>query len=545
MRTGCRLGCKLTLSVISSVLLILTYPKFNLEFLAWIALIPLFFALENHDSRLYQSYAKQVREGAMTGFLFGVAFFSGILYWVANVTVPGTIALILLMSTVPAVFCLLYTMRFQDSLALRQGASARGSEWQAFIFVPSAWVCSEYLRSHFFTGFPWALLGCSQSFNLKVIQIADITGVYGVSFFVAFINFGLYLTLKRISARPCRPREIFSRIVYPFFFLLILSALVLAYGHNRISRIYPAQRIKIAVIQGNIPQNLKWDSQYRDYIIDKYETLTKEAAREKPGLIVWPETSLPGYLEYEANLKDKILGLAKSEKTYLLVGTLREEGAKFFNSAALISDNGEIVSNYSKIHLVPFGEYIPLADILSFIRIFIDKPIGDFEKGGEFTVFNFKLHRVSIEPGSIQKTTEFHKFGVLICFEDIFPYLGRRFVLNGARFLVNITNDAWFGRTASPYQHMQHSVFRAVENRVPVVRAANTGLSCIIDHNGKVIKSVKAGEDETFIDGYAVGTIMPTFANTFYTRFGDIFSWFCIMVTAVSLLAHFKSKYHA
>ena len=509
---------QILLSVISAILLILAYPNFNLGFLAWVALIPLFFALENQKSK----------QGFITGYLFGIIFFSGLLYWLLKVTVPGTVILILLLSFAPAMFCLLLS-----HLASRISHPAIHIP-QFLVFVPSAWVLTEYLRAHLFTGFPWALLAYSQSSNLPVIQIADITGAYGVSFLIVLVNFGVYSALKKTPKR-----------FYSLFFIFILFITVWAYGQNRINRIYPtrwawpsngARGLLVSVIQGNIPQRLKWNPLYKEFIIDKYCALTEESLKENPHLVIWPETAVPGYLEEGSYLRRRVLDIAKSGNTHLLVGAIREENSEVFNSATLISDKGGALRHYDKIHLVPFGEFVPFEKLLFPMRAFIDKPIGDFDRGSEFTVFKAVFSNIIPDPAKIQKTTRFYDFSVLICFEDIFPGLSRNFVKKGARFLVNITNDAWFGKTAAPYQHAQASIFRAVENRRPVIRAANTGLSCIIDHKGKVLKSVRAGKDQIFVEGYATGMIMPPFTKTFYTRFGDVFSWLCIILVMFGLV---------
>lgn len=493
------------LAVISAFLLVLAYPKFNLEFLAWIALVPLFFAIQNQNA---------IRRFTI-GYIFGTFFFYTILRWLGNVTIPGTIFLVSLVSLCPAIFCLLYNIR---------------RPLYAILFVPSAWVFTEYLRTHFCTGFPWALLGYSQSFNVPIIQIADITGVFGVSFLVVLLNFGIYLMLKKEPKR-----------FYILFFIFILFVSVLAYAHRKSSRIYLTQRLKVAVIQGNIPQEVKWDPHYRKFILDKYKTLTKRSLDEKPRLVIWPETSVPGYLDEEGDLKKEITDLAGSGKVYLLVGTLREKGTKVFNSATLISDEGKIIENYDKIHLVPFGEFIPFGKLLFRMRDFIDKPIGDFDRGRDYKVFNFRVTDVMHQPDNIRKTTEFHHFSALICFEDIFPGLCRIFVKNGAKFLVNITNDAWFEKSAAPYQHLQCSIFRAVENRVPVVRAANTGVSCIISQKGKITEIVRTDGNETFVDGYVTGYIQPGFRKTFYTRFGDVFCFICIGLVLVGIVKDRKA----
>lgn len=494
------------MNLISAILLILAYPRFNLEFLVWIALVPLFFTLE--DKKLSQRF--------IIGYLFGIIFFAGTLYWLINVTIPGTIVLVLLLALAPGIFCSLYATRHPLS---------------AITFIPSLWVLTEYLRTHLFTGFPWALLGYSQSFNLPLIQIADITGVYGVSFLIVLVNLGIYMALKKVRQR-----------FYILFFIFLLMILVLTYGQKSINRVYPTQNLKVSVIQGNIRQEMKWDPRYRKFIIDKYKAITDESLKENPRLVIWPETSVPGYLEEERDLRNHITNLAAANNIHLLVGTLRKKGSRVYNSATLISNTGEISDSYDKIHLVPFGEFVPFGNFFSWMRAFIDKPIGDFDSGKEFTVFKFRVQSVAREAGRIQKITEFHDFSALICFEDIFPDLCRRFVKNGARFLVNMTNDAWFGKTPAPYQHVHGSIFRAVENRVPVVRAANTGVSCIIDHKGKIVKLVTSGADEIFVDGYQAEVITPVFANTIYTRFGDMFSWICITLIFVHIGIHLRCQ---
>ena len=398
-------------------------------------MIPLFFALENNNAK--QRFIK--------GYLFGIVFFSGVLYWLFNVSIPGAAGLVLMLSVAPAIFSYLCL-------------SAKRYPLYIIIYAPSAWVLSEYLRAHIFTGFPWALLGYSQSANIPLIQFANITGVYGVSFLIVLVNAGLYLALRKSAHR-----------FYILFFIFILIAVCLIYGQRMIKRVYPEQALTVSVIQGNIPQGIKWDPKYRDFIMDKYKRITKNAiAKGKPHLVIWPEAALPGYME-DKGLSAQICDLASSEKVYLLTGTLHGEGLSAFNSACLISNSGEVLDRYDKIHLVPLGEFLPLENGFSWLRSCINKPMGDFIRGKDYRVFSLKAEK-SLLPIS---------FSCFICYEDIFPELSRRFVKNGARFLVNVTNDDWFGKTSAPYQHLQGSIFRAVENNVPVLRAANTGVSGI------------------------------------------------------------------
>ncbi len=338
---------KLILPIISSVLLILAFSRFNLGPLAWIALIPLFFALEN----------KNIKQRFAIGYLFGLIFFSGILYWLINVTVPGTIVLVLLLSLAPAIFCSLYLKLITYNLLL-------------FLAIPSAWVITEYLRTYLFTGFPWALLGYSQYLNLPVIQISDITGSYGVSFIIVLVNFCIYAIIKKFPNK-----KIFTTLGISILIVTVF------YGFYRLNQKYMIPPIKVAVVQGNIPQSMKWDRTYEKFILDKYEFITLEAQESKPDIIIWPETSVPGILGRDKHIFNRVMNLARSIDTDLLIGTIREIDSKFYNSATLVSKEGRILESYDKLHLVPFGEYVPLEKYMPWFRNTIDKPIGDFEPG--------------------------------------------------------------------------------------------------------------------------------------------------------------------
>ena len=277
-----------------------------------------------------------------------------------------------------------------------------------------------------------------------------------------------------------------------FLACIFLIAVVFIYGFYKLNFQFstPNSQLKISLIQGNIPQSLKWDDTYRKDIIKTYFDFTMEAAKDKPDLIVWPETSFPVDLELEPAIAKRLFNLAKAVNTHILVGTNRYKSGNIYNSAFLISPDGAIMSYYDKLHLVPFGEYMP--KIPGFLYKVLPEKInmvGDFSPGGQYTVFK--------------------NFSVLICFEDVFPQISRRFVQNGAQFLVNITNDGWYGASAAPFQHAQASVFRAVENRVPVVRCANTGLSEFIDKNGRITSGIKP-----FSAGYKTENISINPANS-------------------------------
>jgi len=479
------------LCLLSAVLLILSFPNFNFWLLAWFGFVPLFFAIKNKSK--FKSF--------LLFYLTGIIFWLGTIYWLIHVTLPGMIALVLYLALYFGVFGLIVSGSFLLT-------------HYSLLFIPSVWVLLEYLRSHLFTGFPWALLGYSQYLNLPFIQIADITGAWGVSFLIMMVNVLVYKVIGHRSWVIGKKQNLLLAIL-----LLFLS---LGYGIYKLHLspiTYHLSPIKISVIQGNIAQELKWNKSSRGFIMDRYFSISNEALRDKPELIIWPEAALPVALEEEPSYYERVKDFVKETKAPLVFGavTLREN--IYYNSALLISAGPELLARYDKLHLVPFGEYIPLRKILSFLETVV--PIGDFSSGKEYTVFTLP--------------TAYHlvptKFSVLICFEDLFPDLSREFVKRGAGFLINITNDAWFKKTSSPYQHLCASVFRAVENRVFLVRAANTGVSGFIAPTGKIVSLVgdKFGNN-IFISGYRSQEISLSKRNySFYTRYGNIFVTACLL----------------
>jgi apolipoprotein N-acyltransferase len=466
------------LSILSGILLNLPYINGNLWIFSWIGFIPLFFALKN----------KTRMQAFLLSCLTGIIFWSGTAWWLVHVTLIGTILLILYLALYFGLFGLLTSPYLLSTTYY-------------LLFIPSAWVLLEYLRSHLLTGFPWALLGYSQYLNMPVIQIADITGVWGVSFLVMIVNVTIY---SLIAYRPSLINQI-KKYSLPALFL----ATALIYGYSQLNltpKTGHRTPLKISIIQGNIPQDLKWERQARGFIIGRYINLTLEAAKDKPDLIIWPEASLPVVAEQEPFYYERVKDLVKEIKTPLLLGAVTLRDGRYYNSALLISRDANNLDIYDKLHLVPFGEYIPLRKILGFLETVV--PIGEITPGKVYKVFDHPA-----------------KFSVLICFEDLFPALSRRFVKEGAGILVNITNDAWYKESPAPYQHLQASVLRAVENRVFLVRAANTGISCFIAPNGEIISGVrdKSGKN-IFVTGYRTQAVyMGKSALSFYTRFGDIF----------------------
>jgi len=405
------------------------------------------------------------------------------------------------------------------------GFRASKSEILLSFLLPSLWVALEFARGSLFTGFPWAILGYTQYRNPAVIQIADTTGPYGVSFLIVMVNFVLYSYFSRsFGLRAVRRKDSSALKFQAIISVLILAAAVL-YGYFRLGEDDIKTNIKLSLIQGNIEQAQKWDPVYEDYILQRYNSLTQEAAKEKSELIVWPETAVPGFLD-EEGIDIWLKRLLKDINTPLLLGAVtyesREKEDYFFNSAVLFSTNGDVKNRYDKLHLVPFGEYVPFEKCFPFIRNFINVEMGDFTAGEKFTLFD------------ISKDGANFKYAALICFEDIFPDLVRRFVLGGADSLINITNDAWFKESSEQLQHAQASVFRAVENRASVLRAANTGFSCYISPKGIIEDGIYSMDlEHMYIPGVKTFELKVNGRTTFYTRYGDVFSYICIFVVLI------------
>ncbi len=282
----------------------------------------------------------------------------------------------------------------------------------------------------------------------------------------------------------------------------------------------------MALIQGNIRQDVKWEPHFQEETLKIYSNLTLQVKVSRPDLIIWPETATPFFFQNTSPLQGRILELAHQMQAPLLFGApafdRRGSRIHYFNSAFLISPEKKILGRYDKIHLVPFGEYAPFSGILGFTRDIIGA-IGDFTSGQE-------IRNLSLPWGN---------FGVLICYEAIFPDLTRQFVDQGARFLVNITNDAWFGKTSAPYQHLSMVTLRAVENRVPIARAANTGISALIDSSGRVVRSTDLFTREVLFGKIDVNLNK---SSTFYTQWGDLFSYCCLGITALLVIFVFFKK---
>ncbi len=460
----------LFLPVLSGILLCLSFPDYDSAWLAWIALVPLLVALL-HTSPLY---------GFLLSGLFGIVFFAMVFGW--NFAIPR--------------YNIWHHITFEFYFGPLMGllglcvcsVAKRRSPIMALWAFPFFWVSLEYLRSNFsFLALPWALLGHSQFKNLLIIQPAAITGAYGISFLLAFVNAAiaagvLYsLTLISITLRPSlhlvSKRSVLSIITTAVGLTLVF----IGYGRLNISVPEENRSIRISVLQGNINQDKKSNpSKYAEQIMQTYIDLTRAAADQEPELIIWPEAATPGFILKNMAHMNQIVPLIRETDAYFLIGSseypkfqkgLEFDKEKYGNTALFFSPKGKVLDQYLKIHLVPFGETIPYEETIPWPSFIVSKEKRSFEiPGEEFTLFNI----------------EDEKFGVLICWEVVFPNLFRTFVERGAGFMLNITNEGWFGDTAAPHQMLAINVFRAIENRVVLARAANTGISCFIDPTGRI-----------------------------------------------------------
>jgi apolipoprotein N-acyltransferase len=474
----------------------LAFPRPGWDLLGWVALAPVL-ALAGS--------ARTPRRALLEGWVAGVAFFLPLLRWLTHTMTT--------FSPMPVPVAILVIVALAGYLGLFWGGVAWALAWLrarlgpwALWLAPALWVTGELLRTYLLGGFPWGLLGYVPSSRLLVIQIAAWTGVYGVSALLVLVNTALaWIALER------RPRAAAAALVAA---LAVAGALLVGRAHLAPDG---APTIPVALVQGNIPQAVKWDARFKAETLRIYGDLTRAVA---PGsrLVVWPEAAVPSYARFEPATMQWLTDLASEVKVPLLVGVpdaaVDGQRVRYLNSAFFLDSSG-LRGRYDKMHLVPFGEYVPLKRLLFFVEA-LAADIGDFTPGRQVAVLPL----------------EGAPFGTVVCYEVIFPGLFRKFVAEGASFMTNITNDAWFGDSGGPRQHLQMVPLRAVENRTAIVRAANTGISAIVLPTGAIQSVLPLGTRGTLR-----GDVPLRRGSTFYTRFGDVFAYACAAVAAGALLA--------
>jgi apolipoprotein N-acyltransferase len=502
------------LAVLSGLLLTGAFPKIGINWLAWIALVPLLYALKGLSPG----------GGLRIGFIAGLVHFLSLLYWLVPVMrtygyLPSylAISILFLFSAVLALFMAVFSMTL---------AALGEKPVRCMILIPPIWVALEYMRTFIFSGFPWELMGYSQFGRLQLIQISDIFGVYGVSFLILLSNTSIFFTILFFTKKRWRNSAISKRLMAGSLIALILClGLTLVYGFWRINAIEQlitaSPKARITVVQGNIAQGVKWNPASQIATIKKYSRLSSSAKRDNPDLVVWPESATPFYFSYEIKPSKMVMESIRQVNADFLFGSpsfvRRNNIVEYYVSAYLVSPQRKTISRYDKVHLVPYGEYVPLKKWVPFLGKMVAH-VGDFVAGQKGTTLGWKNDNL----------------GVQICYEIIFPGLSRAMVNNNATLLINITNDAWFGKTSGPYQHFSMTVFRAVENRRALARAANTGISGFVDPVGRILASTPLMQEAV------VTRPVPLIKEkTIYTRFGDVFAWTCLAVTLSVILLKF------
>ncbi len=481
-------------------LLALAYLPLPFGFLAWPALVrPLMII-----SKL------SPKDAFKAGYFYSFMANLFQLYWVAYVTPPGMVAAIFILSLYPAVilsaFARLYHLR----------------KWMGLLALPFLWAGMEYFRSLTEFSFPWTDLSYSQGYYLTIIQIVSVIGSYGLSFILISVNILLWQMISRSNKPETR--------VSAGIATLGIVAFVYLYGWVVFEPYPETGNIKIAMLQGNVDLDVKWGDGTRERNFDLYDSLSQKAAKDSVDLIIWPETAAPCYPLLERHYRERLIGTVRATGTKHLIGALdaiyEDNKEKAYNSAFQFAADGSIENVYHKVKLVPFSEHVPYQDYLSFLsRDFLAKYLdaiktqkiqwwSDFYPGDSITIFNID------EAG----------YAVLICFESAFPEYVRQSVLSGAEFLVNITNDTWFGRSPGPYQHMRLVVFRAVENRIWIARCANSGISAFIDPYGREISS--AG---LYVRDIISSDIYPFEELSAFTKMGPIVGKFSAWIMAAIL----------
>ena len=525
-------------AILSGLLLAAAFPKIGIAGFAWIA----------PGLIVGSALGKRGAETWRIGYVAGMAHYLGSLYWLLNIPVTGFpilgwIALAAFLSLFPATWvwlCLKGSgVRCQVagehwSVMLKEISKLSWGERMAWALRSAAlWVAMEMILARIFTGFPWNLLADSQYKIVPLIQFASYTGVYGVSFLIVWTSVSLLCGIASILGKPTQRSPWMTEIILPF------TAIVIAfvYGFHQLAQsTTPARELKVALVQPGIPQTMIWNptndlARFQDLL-----QLSEQALTNKPDLVVWPEAAVPGFPRFDPEFGNPIVALAHDHNTWMIIGaddaTATPTATNYFNASLLINPNVTPPKTYHKRGLVIFGEYIPLVRWLPFIKWFT--PITGSYTAGDHPV-QFELTTQNAAPQKIQTS-------VLICFEDVFPHLARKSVEPDTDFLVNITNDGWFGEGAAQWQQAAAATFRTVENGVPLIRCANTGATCWIDANGRWVQTFTDKTGSIYGVGFMIATIpLPDkHPQTFYNLHGDWFGWACAALAALNLCARIR-----
>ncbi|MBU1161743.1 MAG: apolipoprotein N-acyltransferase, partial [Proteobacteria bacterium] len=499
------------LAASSGFLLTLSFPRFDISWLAWFAFIPLFVALRNLS----------LKNSFYLGLFAGLVHYLSLVYWLAHTM--STYGHLPFYVSIPILFLLSFYLALYIALFSMAVTRLCSSPFSLLFIPPLIWISLEYIRSFLFTGFPWELMGYTQFNMLHIIQISDLFGVYGVSFCIVLSNAVGFLIYLCLMDKIWQGKRVQTKLAAGAIaaFVVILGA-IWFYGKWRINNIHElavmSPSSKVTIVQGNIDQAKKWDPAFQKSSTMKYIHLSSLSKDLQPDLVVWPETATPFYFMHDTELSKLVLTGIHEIGADFLIGTpaftLKNNKIEYYNSAFLVDAVGNVNGRYDKTHLVPFGEYVPMKKWLPFVSKMVEG-VGDFDTGEKGQTIRWQKSSI----------------GILICYEIIFPALSRAMVQNNASLLVNITNDAWYGRSSAPYQHFSMSVFRAVENRRSLVRAANTGISGFIEPSGRVIETTQIFKDAVITQKVPILQV-----ETLYSRFGDVFAMACLGLSVFFIL---------
>ncbi len=522
------------LAVASGILQVLIFPSPSIYALCWIALAPLLIAILGPAASRQTILDRQGRnltaistwQGFLLGYACGIVWYAGSCFWVYHVmhvygglSAPVAAGVLVLFCLYLALYHGLFgallarAARHDDSPASRQHALLR-----ALMLSPFLWVAVELARARI-TGFPWDLLGTAQVDNVPLTRLAVISGVYGVSFIIALVNAGLVAALFSAPLHRSRMLSIAFAV-----------ALMLQLGTFAQPRKF-ATTENAVLVQQNISLDLLWTPSFLDQTLNELHALSlfPENIGSASGLrlMVWPESPAP-FFDNNPTIRNSLSQLARKQNAYIVAGTIGTferqaqagEAGDIANRAVLITPTGEWVARYDKIHLVPFGEYIPFKSVFVFAEK-LTREVGNFRRGTERTVF----------------TAGDRRLAVFICYESVFPDEVRQFAQNGAQVFINISNDGWYGPWGAPGQHLNMARMRAIENRRWLLRATNTGITASIDPLGRVVAQAPRDIRTSLIAPYSFES-----RTTFYTRHGDWFAYACAIISLVIVFVRFHFR---
>jgi apolipoprotein N-acyltransferase len=493
----------LILAGVSGILLALSFPRYGHPLLAWVALAPLIVPLfEIHRS--WPAFRRG--RSFLLGFVAGLAYFGGTVYWTGTV-VSQFGGLSAPIGVVVAALLVAYLSLFPALFTLCLGWLGAKYGRRAILLAPAVWVTTELGRTYFWSGFPWLLLGYSQTTVLPIAQFASVVGVFGMSALVALVSTSLaYFVVSRSR----------GSIVTVAVTAATLVAITM-WGARRLDRnelVSQGRPVRVGLIQGNIPQDQKWDERQADNIRNAYLSLTREAAAKGAQLVIWPESSTPMPFLDDKVGGERIRTLVRETGIELLLGSDQVLDAKsYYNAAFLVRKDGTVAGVYQKMHLVPFGEFVPLQQLLFFVGPLVEQ-VGGFTAGREMVLL----------------PTSHGPISTAICYEIVFPRLVGESVARGTQLLTTITNDAWYGHSSAPYQHFLQAQMRSIEQGRYLARAANTGITGFVDPYGRVLEKT-----EIFERAILIGDVRLLEGRTIYGRIGDLFAYICAALTLVAL----------